>query len=334
MGADALVRLRVTGGANHERLAWADGSEVTVPERVLDALGVTSDARQRGELVLPRQLPAISADEAARLRLSHAFTDRPPASARLPVSYQVVPGALRGLIASAIGRWNRARIQQWARFPTWPLDLSADFLADLAGVERWRAPSGPAPVMLSHDLDSPEGLENLVKSFLPLEEAAGARSTNFVVPCGYAIDHGLLGDVRARGHEVGVHGYDHANRTPFAADAERRQRLDAARPLVERYGDFRLSCAVALANACTAARSGVALPLRQQHAHVRRVVSGAQQRLRQRQTVRRGGHHRNPDQPAARRKPSVSGLLAARDLPISGSPAHGASRRLAASSCC
>ena len=122
------------------------------------------------------------------------------------------------------------------RFPQWPLDLSADFLADLAGVERWRPSSGPAPVIVSHDLDSPEGLESLVKSFLPLEEAVGARSTNFVVPCGYAIDHGLLGDVRARGHEVGVHGYDHANRTPFAADAERRQRLDAARPLVERYG--------------------------------------------------------------------------------------------------
>jgi peptidoglycan/xylan/chitin deacetylase (PgdA/CDA1 family) len=42
--------------------------------------------------------------------------------------------------------------------------------------------------------------------------------------------------VGSRGHEVGVHGYDHSNRTPFATDAERRSRVDAARPFAERYG--------------------------------------------------------------------------------------------------
>jgi peptidoglycan/xylan/chitin deacetylase (PgdA/CDA1 family) len=41
--------------------------------------------------------------------------------------------------------------------------------------------------------------------------------------------------VAARGHEAGVHGFDHSNRTPFANATERARRLDAARPLVERY---------------------------------------------------------------------------------------------------
>jgi peptidoglycan/xylan/chitin deacetylase (PgdA/CDA1 family) len=131
---------------------------------------------------------------------------------------------------------QRRRQQQWARFPQWPLDLSADLLADLSGAERPRYPDARTPVLVSHDLDSPQGLRNLVRSFLPLEEEAGARSSNYVVPCAYTIDHGLLNEVQRRGHEVGVHGYDHANRTPFAAPDERRRRLDAARPLVERYG--------------------------------------------------------------------------------------------------
>jgi peptidoglycan/xylan/chitin deacetylase (PgdA/CDA1 family) len=42
--------------------------------------------------------------------------------------------------------------------------------------------------------------------------------------------------VERRGHEIGTHGYDHSNRTPFAEASERRYRLKAAGPLVERYG--------------------------------------------------------------------------------------------------
>src|SRR5207245_10001194 len=95
---------------------------------------------------------------------------------------------------------------------------------------------GLTPVVLTHDIDSPEGLRNLVAQFLPLEEAVGARATSYSVPCGWPIDHELSDAIVARGHGVGVHGYDHSNTTPFAGDEERRRRLDAARPFVERYG--------------------------------------------------------------------------------------------------
>jgi peptidoglycan/xylan/chitin deacetylase (PgdA/CDA1 family) len=90
-------------------------------------------------------------------------------------------------------------------------------------------------VILSHDLDSPEGLSNLVQNFLDIEEAVEARSANYIVPCAWPIDHGPLSEVRARGHEIGIHGYDHSNRTPFADAEERRARLTAATALIERY---------------------------------------------------------------------------------------------------
>ena len=60
-------------------------------------------------------------------------------------------------------------------------------------------------LILTHDLDSAEGLRNLVTWFLPLEEAVGARSTSFVVPCAWSLDVGLLDETSARGHELGVH---------------------------------------------------------------------------------------------------------------------------------
>jgi peptidoglycan/xylan/chitin deacetylase (PgdA/CDA1 family) len=91
-------------------------------------------------------------------------------------------------------------------------------------------------VLVSHDIDSAEGLENLVRRFVPLEESLGLRSVNYLVPCGWPLDHGLLRELVARGHRLGIHGCDHSNRTPFCGAEERRRRIAAALPLVERYG--------------------------------------------------------------------------------------------------
>jgi len=182
-----------------------------------------------------REAGRIAAQSVEQLRLRAAFTDAPPASSRLPFSYQLVPGWARSLLAGALGRMQRGREGSWARFPVWPLDLSADFLADALGVCPSPFAHGPTPVILSHDLDSPEGLRNLVADFLDVEEQAGARSVNFVVPCAWPLDHGLLEQVRGRGHEIGVHGYDHSNRTPFAGAEERARRLNAARDFIDRY---------------------------------------------------------------------------------------------------
>jgi peptidoglycan/xylan/chitin deacetylase (PgdA/CDA1 family) len=205
----------------------------TLPAALVERAGWASRITSDGQLAVPRH-GAVSADDAIATRERAAFTDTPPASSRLPVSYQRVPGWVRALVASAVGRRQRGRVDVWAQFPGWPLDLTADLLSDLAGVPRMDV--GPrTPVLLTHDIDSPEGLHNLVADFLPIEEAAGARSTNYIVPCAWTLDHGRLEDARQRGHEIGVHGYDHSNRTPFVGPDERRRRIDAGRPFVERY---------------------------------------------------------------------------------------------------
>jgi peptidoglycan/xylan/chitin deacetylase (PgdA/CDA1 family) len=213
------------------RMAWAEGMEFRLPPSALRACELAD-----GRLTVPADLPPLPPGEAERLRRRAAFTAAPPMSGRLPVSYQLVPPFLRCLYAGAAGRWQRLRQAKWAAFPGWPLDLSADFLADLAGGPPSPFAGGPTPVLLSHDLDSPEGLRNVVRHFLDLEEAVGARSSCYLVPCAWPVDHGLLGEVHARGHEVGVHGHDHGNRTAFCPPAERQRRLRAARPLIERYG--------------------------------------------------------------------------------------------------
>jgi hypothetical protein len=205
-------------------VAWAKGLPLNLPAPLLRLL----------------ESPAPPGDEvglreaAEALRLCAAFTDTPPASSRLPVSYQTVPGKLRRVIANVIGRLHRVRQNAWARYPGWPLDLSADLAADLTGLRT--ITFARTPVLVTHDIDSPEGLRNLRSMFLPVEEAVGARSANYIVPCAWNIDAALTREVLARGHEIGVHGYDHANRTAFATPAERRTRLEAGHRFGRAHG--------------------------------------------------------------------------------------------------
>jgi hypothetical protein len=129
---------------------------------------------------------------------------------------------------------QRARQHSWARYPGWPLDLSADLAADLAG-----APGitfDRTPVLVTHDIDSPEGLRNLHAMFMPIEETVGLSSASYIVPCAWPVDEGLVREVAARGHEIGVHGYDHANRTPFLPEPDRRARLSAGHEFGRRHG--------------------------------------------------------------------------------------------------
>lgn len=62
--------------------------------------------------------------------------------------------------------------------------------------------------IVTHDVETHEGVAR-VDHMASLEEKLGIRSAWYFVPDKYKLDTGLLDDLRARGHEVGVHGYNH-----------------------------------------------------------------------------------------------------------------------------
>jgi peptidoglycan/xylan/chitin deacetylase (PgdA/CDA1 family) len=221
-----LVRICVDSKSLPQRVEWAAGMWVNFPAAL--ARRVTSRALDAPDT---RALAGTAANE---LRMVAAYTCNPPTSARLPINYRRVPGPARRLVARAIGRVQWTRRSAWSRFPGWPIDLSADVAADLAGYPG--VSFSRTPVLLTHDIDSAEGLQNLVRMFLPIEEAVGARSANYVVPCAWPLDHTLIQEVIRRGHEIGVHGYNHANRTPFLPEQDRLQRLARGREFGDRYG--------------------------------------------------------------------------------------------------
>lgn len=210
------------------RAGWAVDLPMHMPQNLAACL---SDADGIWDEQTMRQLAREAATD---LRGRAAYTDNPPVTSRLPMNYRKIPGPLRRLLANGIGRLQRARQSRWSRFPGWPIDLSADLLGDLGGLDMPRF--SPTPVLLTHDIDSEEGLINLVDLFLDVEEASGARSANYMVPCAWPLDHGRIAESVARGHEVGVHGYNHANQTPFLPAEQRKPRLTAGRAFGGRYG--------------------------------------------------------------------------------------------------
>lgn len=230
----SYVPIRVDASGADERIGWAEGLRFRLPRSLVESLRWADLIAADGQIHIGADTPPAGAEDAMRVREHAAFTDNPPMSSRLPVSYRRVPARARAAVARFVGSRRRRRIDRWAAFPGFPLDLTADLVADLACVARVDF-GGRTPVLLTHDIDSAEGLRNLVADFLPIEEAAAARSTNYVVPCAWTLDEGLLGETRRRGHDLAVHGYDHSNRTPFADASERARRLDAARPFMDRY---------------------------------------------------------------------------------------------------
>lgn len=229
MTEQQLQRVTIAGNRVPAAVNWADKLVIRAPSDIAVAMG------DRELLGLTPEEAVRFAECAAELRLRRAFLAKPPAAARLPVSYRTIPGPVRRLIAGVIGRARRSQQSAWAEFPGWPLDLSVDVLADIASGGTGRI--GPkTPVLLTHDIDSAEGLSNLVSMFLPIEESAGARSANYVVPFAWPLDHDLISEAQSRGHEIGVHGFDHSGKTPFMEQEPRRERIAQGSAFGARYG--------------------------------------------------------------------------------------------------
>ncbi len=65
--------------------------------------------------------------------------------------------------------------------------------------------------VLTHDVETKMGVA-LVDRLAAIEEKYGLRSAWNFIPYKYNVDPGLLRDLKDRGHEIGVHGYNHDGR--------------------------------------------------------------------------------------------------------------------------
>jgi peptidoglycan/xylan/chitin deacetylase (PgdA/CDA1 family) len=172
-----------------------------------------------------------------------ALTPRPPLSARLPFHYHRVPRRIRRLVRDAS---VKRRLRASEAFPSWPVEPSVEVLrAVYLAARRCAEPElEPAPlwperrrfaVVLTHDVDSPEGMR-VAGELAAAEEEHGLRSCWYVVGRDWPLDEDALDALSGASHEIGLHDAHHDNEGPFLASERLGERLDACAALVERYG--------------------------------------------------------------------------------------------------
>lgn len=88
--------------------------------------------------------------------------------------------------------------------------------------------------VLTHDVETKEGMDS-VRKLAALEERYGLRSAWNVVPHKYKVDLGLLKDLQERGHEIGVHGFNHDGRL-FESKRMFDRRTIPINRAIERFG--------------------------------------------------------------------------------------------------
>ncbi|MEX0612326.1 MAG: hypothetical protein WD229_09405, partial [Pirellulales bacterium] len=69
--------------------------------------------------------------------------------------------------------------------------------------------------VLTHDVETADGMRFVAK-IADLEQGLGHRSSWNIVPHKYPVDYGLLRELRERGFEIGIHGYNHDGKLFFS----------------------------------------------------------------------------------------------------------------------
>ena len=117
MSRAVAIRLRVEPPAP----AWAGTMSFQIPRALVERFGWEASLGAGGDLTIAASPGVLSPEHARVVREHAAFTDAPPLSARLPVSYRRAPAWARSTVAAVIGRRRRGRTDQWAAFPGWQI---------------------------------------------------------------------------------------------------------------------------------------------------------------------------------------------------------------------
>tara|TARA_B110000116_G_scaffold271963_1_gene294512 strand:- start:1368 stop:2555 length:1188 start_codon:yes stop_codon:yes gene_type:complete len=168
----------------------------------------------------------------------HYRTLTRPLYTRLPFHYHRIPGVIRRAVASRLLAHQTPAGGHGGRFPGFPIEQGVELLAHVwarvnAGTGPAVAQTGPS-VVLTHDIDTSHGFP-WVRRTAELELAHGFRSVWHVVGRGDPPDYAVLDWLVEQGCTIGLHGYNHDNKLAFLPADRIRRRLDACRPLIERY---------------------------------------------------------------------------------------------------
>ncbi len=175
---------------------------------------------------------------------------RRPLTSRLPwINYSRFPNALKGAMRRLEGS-QTAEASNQIPFPAPPFDGFADRLRELCFALAFGSapraeglwPSGRrAAVTVAHDVDTPWVLDarrsGMLREILDAEGSLGFRGAWYLTASTYQASRHASGveRIRAAGHEIGAHGWNHDSKLNYLSAARQEARV---RKILERLGDL------------------------------------------------------------------------------------------------
>ena len=240
----------IPGEAFRAPRAWLDGHQAFIPLSEFLIINPSKDKVAEEDVILfgrrmnsQRQFPLVwhksgevrcAIDLPKWFRIMQQELYRPehtkPITARLPFHYHKIPGVIRNFFALALLRAKKVRENEV--YPVSPLNPGCEIL--LTVCEMPKKQSNHPIVVLTHDIDTKDGLI-WIRRIAQMEEEHGLRSSWNVVPKSYLIDKDLLHDLKARGHEIGLHGIWHNNQEAFLSREILHQEFSKLQPLISEF---------------------------------------------------------------------------------------------------
>jgi len=197
--------------------------------------------RRREEICLMFDL-----EEAMRFLLEERYCRfGRPSFTRLPFHYHKVPGKMRVWLSQMLVAL-RNRFHRGFHFPEWPIENSVETLRWLASKttgtrdgERFELrPFWPEDkkfaFVLSHDVDTNKGLKE-IERFQQIDEKFGIHAAWFIPTVLIREAGGLLTELKERGGEIALHGYNHDGKIAFLSEEGMRERLRQSLDIIQRF---------------------------------------------------------------------------------------------------
>jgi len=188
---------------------------------------------QEAALTQPKHLPIAFHPHTPSHASIHKAINNDIDNAKLSSSYQYFY-RIRPLVPTSARQWlQKRRNKKINRQRDWhfPTQL-ADYSASVRPPSIWPN-SADFSIVLTHDVESADGMR-MIPQLAEIENKLGLKSCWNIVPYKYKIDRGLLNELVAQGHEIGIHGYNHDGRL-FSSFEEFMRRLPAINRAIEEY---------------------------------------------------------------------------------------------------
>lgn len=172
----------------------------------------------------------------------HYYKQKRPLHSKLPFDYTKIPVKVRNLLFGAF-----VNIQKDPGWPNWPIEKSVEFvrylyIKSIALRLKKRIPyvsfwpyNKKFAISITHDCDTSSSFKNMEK-IREIERKYGIKSCWNILSNKYSIDKKILKKLRRDGCEIGLHGYNHDNKTPFLKKELMIKRFANASEIIKEFG--------------------------------------------------------------------------------------------------